>query len=203
MKSQLFALLFDAALPRVLVAVLVVAGTGRAALAQNSAAPVAGMATEAFTNLANGMAASEKVFSDGIRGFRFVPQAGSDKTTLEGVLLAPKATQRLSRVVRGAKGLYIYYSTNQGAKTKMTVRSKGGTNDVGEFVPGPAAAGASGGGGSTEERGDTLTMTVTNLTAAPVFLAFAAVTEGDAAAGARFKTIAGIRGAGRQVGPGT
>jgi hypothetical protein len=155
---------------------------------------MANLAAQAFQNLANGVAMHEQTYATAIPGFRFVPyQTNQNSVPLIGVVMPAKGTFKFARRVVGNKGLYLYYSTSNGVETKQTDNSGSSS-----FAPSPEI-GASGTGGNTDPEGSIVAMTITNLESRPIYVVFAAFTQGDAATANRSQVVPTIRNIGQKA----
>jgi hypothetical protein len=161
---------------------------------QTPPATIAPLVREAFLNLSLGLAEHEKVFggAGAVSGFKFVLE--NAPLPVQGALLAPGQKLVYTRKVLTDKGLFLYYSTNNGVTTVMASKSKSGEGTA-EFQPDLKnkiyAAGA-GGDGNSETKGDTITVTITNKSKKPCFLVIVAMIGGKPA-GANLPLIPALK----------
>lgn len=146
-----------------------------------SPATIAPLVREAFLNLSLGLAYNEKVFTEGMPGMKFV--LDNAPLPVQGALLGPGQKLTVTRKVLTDKGLFLYYSANNGTLLGEVTKSKSG-GGTGENVISPKdQIYAAGMGGNTEEKGDTFNLTITNKSKKPCFVVVTALILQKPAAG--------------------
>ena len=140
---------------------------------QSPPATVAPLVREAFLNLSLGLAYNEKVFTEGTPDVKFV--LDDAPLPVQGALLGPGQKLVVTRKVLTDKGLFLYYSTNNGVRVAQADKSKSGGGTAEVTINAKDKLYASGMGGNTEEKGDTFTMTITNKSKKPCFVVIAAL----------------------------
>jgi hypothetical protein len=144
---------------------------------QTPPATIAPLVREAFLNLSLGLAEMEKGFAGAIPGFKFVLEDAP--LPVQGVLLALGQKLVFTRKVLTDKGLFLFYSTNNGITVLTMSRSKSGSSESGEFQTDPKnKMYASVAGGNSEAKGDTIIVTITNKSKKPCFVAMVAMIGG-------------------------
>jgi hypothetical protein len=140
---------------------------------QTPPATIAPLVREAFLNLSLGLAFNEKVFTEGMPGVKLV--LDDAPLPVQGALLGPGQKLVVTRKVLTDKGLFLYYSTNNGVLIAQADKSKSGGGTAEVTISAKDKIYASGMGGNTEEKGDTFTMTITNKSKKPCFVVIVAM----------------------------